>query len=155
MLFRSGVKKGTANIVATAADGSKATGTVMITVTQPVTAISITQADIPVVVGRTAQAKIQVLPADANDKTVTWSTSDTSVAHDAFINVRGLDACSSHRFSDGESSEVGRFEVRESFTEFSDRCSVCTEDDNFFHSIPWMEPKSVLYIIMSIRVYVY
>ena len=76
----TGVKKGTANIVATAADGSKATGTVMITVTQPVTAISITQADIPVVVGRTAQAKIQVLPADANDKTVTWSTSDTSVA---------------------------------------------------------------------------
>ena len=76
----TGVKKGTANIVATAADGSKATGTVMITVTQPVTSISITQADIPVVVGRTAQAKIQVLPADANDKTVNWSTSDTSIA---------------------------------------------------------------------------
>ena len=76
----TGVKKGTATIVATAADGSKATGTVMITVTQPVTSINITQADIPVVVGRTAQAKIQVLPADANDKTVTWSTSDTAIA---------------------------------------------------------------------------
>ena len=76
----TGVKKGTATIVATAADGSKATGTVMITVTQPVTSINITQADIPVVIGRTAQAKIQVLPADANDKTVTWSTSDTAIA---------------------------------------------------------------------------
>ena len=76
----TGVKKGTASIVATAADGSKVTGTVMITVTQPVTSINITQADIPVVVGRTAQAKIQVLPAEANDKTVTWSTSDTSIA---------------------------------------------------------------------------
>ncbi|MBQ5557147.1 MAG: Ig domain-containing protein, partial [Aeriscardovia sp.] len=32
------------------------------------------------VVGRTAQAKIQVLPAEANDKTVTWSTSDSSIA---------------------------------------------------------------------------
>ena len=76
----TGVKKGTATIVATAADGSKATGTVMITVTQPVTGINFTQADIPVVVGRTAQAKIQVLPAEANDKTVTWSTSDSSIA---------------------------------------------------------------------------
>ena len=76
----TGVKKGTASIVATAADGSKVTGTALITVTQPVTSISITQADIPVVVGRTAQAKIQVLPAEANDKTVTWSTSDTSIA---------------------------------------------------------------------------
>ena len=76
----TGVKKGTASIVATAADGSKVTCTVMITVTQPVTSINITQADIPVVVGRTAQAKIQVLPAEANDKTVTWSTSDTSIA---------------------------------------------------------------------------
>lgn len=76
----TGVKKGTATIVATAADGSKATGTVMITVTQPVTSINITQADIPVTVGRNAQAKAQVLPAEANDKTVTWSSSDTSIA---------------------------------------------------------------------------
>ena len=76
----TGVKKGTATIVATAADGSKATGSVLITVTQPVTSISITQADIPVTVGRTAQAKAQVLPAEANDKTVTWSSSDTSIA---------------------------------------------------------------------------
>ena len=76
----TGIKKGTATITATALDGSKATGTVQITVTQPVTGINFTQADIPVVVGRTAQAKIQVLPAEANDKTVTWSTSDSSIA---------------------------------------------------------------------------
>ncbi|MBQ6290566.1 MAG: Ig-like domain-containing protein [Clostridia bacterium] len=76
----TGVKKGTATIVATAADGSKATGSVLITVTQPVTSINITQADIPVTVGRNAQAKAQVLPAEANDKTVTWSSSDTSIA---------------------------------------------------------------------------
>ena len=76
----TGLKKGTANIIATAADGSKTTGTVIITVTQPVTSINFIQGEVPVVAGRTAQAKIKVLPADANDKTVTWSSSDTSVA---------------------------------------------------------------------------
>ena len=76
----TGLKKGTATITATAADGSKVTGTVTITVTQPVSSISFTQPNIPVVVGRTAQAKVQVQPSDASDKSVTWSVSDESIA---------------------------------------------------------------------------
>ena len=76
----TGLKKGTANIVATAADGSKVTATVFLTVTQSVTSIVFTQDSIAVVTGRTAQAKVKVLPAEANDKTVPWSSSDETVA---------------------------------------------------------------------------
>ena len=76
----TGLKKGTANIVATAADGSKVTATVFLTVTQSVTSIVFTQDSIAVVTGRTAQAKVKVLPAEANDKTVSWSSSDETVA---------------------------------------------------------------------------
>ena len=76
----TGVKKGSVNITAKAADGSNVTGTVMITVTQPVTAITITQDQIPVIVGRSAQARAQVFPNDASDRKVTWSSSDDTIA---------------------------------------------------------------------------
>ena len=76
----TGLKKGSANIVATAADGSKISATAFLTVTQSVTSISFAQDNIPVVAGRTVPAKIQILPAEANDRSVTWSSSDESIA---------------------------------------------------------------------------
>lgn len=76
----TGVKKGTVTIIATAADGSKAAGSVNINVTQPVTSLQISQGDIPVIAGRSVQAKVTVLPADASDKGVQWSSSDDNIA---------------------------------------------------------------------------
>ena len=76
----TGLKKGTVIIAATAADGSKVVGTVTINVTQSVESVSFAQNEIPVIVGRTAQAKVTVLPASANDKTLTWVSSDESIA---------------------------------------------------------------------------
>ncbi len=76
----TGVKRGTAGIVATAADGSRVEQAVSLVVTQPVTELAITEAEIPVIVGRTAMAKVKVQPADASDKSVTWSTSDPAIA---------------------------------------------------------------------------
>ena len=76
----TGLKRGTAGIVATAADGSRVEQSVSINVTQPVTQITITESEIPVIVGREANARVKVLPAEATDRTVTWTTSDPSVA---------------------------------------------------------------------------
>lgn len=76
----TGLKRGSAMIIATAADGGRAAQNITISVTQPVTGVAITQAEIPVIVGRNAMAKATVMPTDATDRTVTWSTSDTSIA---------------------------------------------------------------------------
>ena len=76
----TGLKKGSATITATAADGSKVVGSVTLTVTQPVSSIVFSQTEIPVIVGRTAQAKVTVQPADATDKGLVWSSSDDTIA---------------------------------------------------------------------------
>nr|AHF24015.1 transglutaminase domain-containing protein [uncultured bacterium Contig1756] len=88
----TGLKRGNATITATAADGSKATGSFAVTVTQPVTGITFSQQEIPVIVGKTAQAKVTVLPADASDKTVDWSTSDGTIATVKAGKITGLKA---------------------------------------------------------------
>ena len=75
-----GIKRGTVNITATAADGSGTTATVLLNVTEPVTALSVSTPEIQVVVGKTAMAKVSVLPTDATDKTLEWATSDDSIA---------------------------------------------------------------------------
>ena len=76
----TGLKRGSATITATAADGSRATATVTISVTQPVTGISVTTPEVQVVAGKTATAKASVQPSDATDKTLSWTTSDPSIA---------------------------------------------------------------------------
>ena len=76
----TGIKRGSVNITATAADGSGVSASVYMTVTQPVTSVSITQPEIQVVAGRYTQARVTVQPANASDKTVTWSSSDESIA---------------------------------------------------------------------------
>ena len=76
----TGVKRGTAHITATAADGSKAVGSVTVSVTQPVEDITFTQREYLVNTGRSVQAKVTVGPANANDKGVFWSSSDETIA---------------------------------------------------------------------------
>lgn len=76
----TGLARGYANIIATAADGSRVVGSVTVSVTQSVTAISMTTPEVQVIVGRTATARATALPADATDKKLTWSSSDNSIA---------------------------------------------------------------------------
>ncbi|WP_290818383.1 Ig domain-containing protein, partial [Ferrovibrio sp.] len=78
-----GVAEGTATITATAKDGSGVTGTTTLTVTLTRTlsaSIAITPSPASVFVGSTQQLTANVLPADATDKEVTWSSSDPSKA---------------------------------------------------------------------------
>ena len=71
------VAAGTANITATANDGSGVTATCAVTVTIPVTSVTINNAPTePLFVNSTGTLTATVLPNDATDKTVTWSSSD-------------------------------------------------------------------------------
>ena len=76
----TGIKRGSATIVATAADGSKAVGTIVIPVTQPVTSVSLNKTEATVSTGTTVQLKATASPADASDKTFVWSSSDDAIA---------------------------------------------------------------------------
>ena len=76
----TGVKKGNARIVATAADGSKVRANINVNVTQNAAEIVLNQKDVSVAVGKSAVLKATVLPKDTNDKSVLWSSSDESIA---------------------------------------------------------------------------
>ena len=76
----TGRKRGSVTIIATAADGSGVTGSIYLNVTQPVKSITFTQSSLEAIVGRKTQAKVTINPADATDRTVTWSSSDESIA---------------------------------------------------------------------------
>ncbi|MBQ6662486.1 MAG: Ig-like domain-containing protein, partial [Firmicutes bacterium] len=56
-----------------------------------VTGVTINQSDVSVEVGRTVQLSVTIEPADATNKSVTWSSSDTSVATvDSSGKVKGI-----------------------------------------------------------------
>lgn len=76
----TGLKRGNALITATAADGSRVSGKITIRVIQPVTNLRISPAEIRITTGKNAQAKVTVEPADASEKTVTWTSSDENIA---------------------------------------------------------------------------
>ena len=76
----TGLKRGNAVITATAADGSRVSGKITIRVIQPVTGLKISPAEIRVTTGKYSQAKVTVEPANASEKTVTWTSSDESIA---------------------------------------------------------------------------
>ena len=76
----TGVKRGTATIVATAADGSKKAGAIQVTVTQPVTGITFAKETYTVNTKRSVQVRPKVLPANASDTVLTWTSSDEAVA---------------------------------------------------------------------------
>lgn len=75
----TGVKAGTAVITARTASGGK-TATCTVTVTQGVTGVSLDKNNMNIVVGTEGKLTSTVLPANAINKNVTWSTSNKSVA---------------------------------------------------------------------------
>lgn len=75
------IKIGSATITATANDESGVSGTCEITVSATlVSSIAILPSAVNINTGDTEELTVTVLPADATDKTYTWSSSDESVA---------------------------------------------------------------------------
>ncbi len=88
----TGLTKGRVTIDAKAEDGSGAVGSITLNITQDVTEISITQSEVTVATQRNVQLKFSVLPQSASDRTVTWSSSDQSVARVRNGTVTGVRA---------------------------------------------------------------
>ena len=76
----TGIKKGTATITATAMDGSGKKVSMAVTVQQKPESVTLNQTAFSLAVNRTQSLRATVLPSSANDKKVTWSTSDATVA---------------------------------------------------------------------------
>lgn len=75
--------KGSATITCMANDGSGVQATCFVTVTEPivlVTSIILNKSTIPLQIGQSEVLTATVKPDNATNKTVTWSSSDTSVA---------------------------------------------------------------------------
>jgi len=75
----TGVKAGTATITATTQDGSK-TAPCIVTVPVPVASVSLNKTKTNIIPVGEETLVATVLPADADNKTVTWSSDKTSVA---------------------------------------------------------------------------
>ena len=73
------VAPGSATITVTTTDGEK-TATCAVTVTIPVTGVSLDQTTLSLDKDETAQLKVTVAPADATNQSVTWTSSDPTVA---------------------------------------------------------------------------
>ena len=77
----AGVAKGSVYIDATATDGSKKVGSFYLTVVQSVEEITIKETDVTVATGRSASAlHCTVLPKTATNKSLTWYSSDETIA---------------------------------------------------------------------------
>ena len=74
------LKAGTATIIGTAADGSKKKVTCKITVKQPVKKVTIAPSSTQVTEGQKVKLKVNVSPANASNKKVTWKSNNTSIA---------------------------------------------------------------------------
>ena len=77
----TGKSKGTATITVTANDGNGAQATCAVEVKQYVTSISLDNTSLLLEVGNVVTLSVKsVLPDNANDKTYTWSSSDSAIA---------------------------------------------------------------------------
>ena len=75
-----GASKGTAIITARAADGSGRYGTFTVTIKQQPESMTLNKTEVTLKSGNYATLTPTILPSTTNDKTVTWTSSDTSVA---------------------------------------------------------------------------
>lgn len=71
---------GTATITAKTTDGTNLSKTCTVTVTTPVTGVSVSPTTLTLNVGGTYTLSKTISPSDASNKNVTWSTSNTGVA---------------------------------------------------------------------------
>jgi uncharacterized protein YjdB len=71
--------KGTAIITARTGDGGY-TATCTVTVSQPVTGISLNQSSISIIKGKTYQLSASIQPSGASNRNVTWSSSNSNIA---------------------------------------------------------------------------
>lgn len=76
----TGVSKGETTITISANDGSGRSARVTVTVEQPVTGLTLRQTSVSVVTGRYTTLTATVSPANANNKRVTWTTTDPAIA---------------------------------------------------------------------------
>ena len=76
----TGVAKGTTTITATTTDGSNKTASITVTVKKAVTGVSLNKSSTTLDENATETLTATVSPTDASVKTVTWSSSNTSVA---------------------------------------------------------------------------
>lgn len=76
----TGVGRGNVNIKATAADGSGRTASYAVRVMQQPTAITLQESDVTVNVGSYKTLRATVAPSNTDNKRVTWTSSDESVA---------------------------------------------------------------------------
>lgn len=76
----TGVSRGSAEITATAKDGSRRSATYTITVAQMPTGINLNETAVTVAVGYNKTIRATVIPSNANNREVTWTSSDTSIA---------------------------------------------------------------------------
>ena len=76
----TGTGKGTARIIATAADGSGIRANISLRVTQTAESIQLDHSEATVAAGKSVVLKATVMPANTDDKTLVWSSSDPGIA---------------------------------------------------------------------------
>ena len=76
----TGVKKGTVRMTATVQDGSNIRASISVKVTQNPEQITFKNAEVTVDAGKSVQLTATVLPANTDNKKVTWSSADESIA---------------------------------------------------------------------------
>ena len=76
----TGTGVGTCTVTATTIDGSNKSASCNVTVTQPVTSITLSPSSLNIHNSETSQLSATILPSNAANQEVEWSSSDTSVA---------------------------------------------------------------------------
>ncbi|MBR3099377.1 MAG: Ig-like domain-containing protein [Clostridia bacterium] len=92
----TGVARGNARIVASAADGSNVRANISVRVTQKAEQILLDRQEVTVDTGRSTALKATVLPKNADNKNVIWTSSDEAVAtvsNNGRITAKALGDC--------------------------------------------------------------